>query len=196
MDFYAHPSELEGWLDNVLADRSNWLVAWDVRPDAYMNITLQDRLSGAASWGIAGGPGPYFFIGNRLLTNGPKMSVRAGGKEEISFLESLCVRLVPSFIHGPVLLEGTIGSFQLKKYRQVANGHEFLLWKNKLILSLKKKIFQVSAVAAQVRADGSEKIWHNVLVSPAAIDWVAQGGKLRQFERGPVEFFPRVSNFH
>jgi hypothetical protein len=60
--------------------------------------------------------------------------------------------------------------------------------------SLKKAVFKMPAVATQMLPDGSTKRWDNVFVSQQAIDWFAQGGKLKQFAKGPVELIPRLLN--
>jgi hypothetical protein len=123
------------------------------------------------------------------------MVKRADGSEEINFLDSLCVRLVPSFIDQSVLLEGRLESFPHSKYTTLPGGKNFLAWKAEIISSFKEAVFKMPAVATQMLRDGSTKGWDNVFVSQEAIDWFAQGGKLKQFTRGPVELTPRLLNY-
>jgi hypothetical protein len=193
--FYAVPEELTGWLETLLSDDEHWVLRWAVLPNVYTRIRRSLKLDPKEKWSIDAGPGPHFFIGSTRLCAGPVMVKRADGSEEINFLDSLCIRLVPSFIDDAVLLEGRLESFPSSKYKKLLGGKSFLAWKGDITSSLKGAIFQMPAVASQLLQDGTTKIWNNVFVSQGAIDLFAQGVKLKQFAKGPVELVPRLLNY-
>jgi hypothetical protein len=195
MEFYALPKELIGWLGSLLSDQSNWVIRWELRLNVFTRIPPSSQLDLQTKWPIAAGPGPHFFIGNTRLCAGPVMIKRADGSEEINFLDSLCLRLVPCFIDQSVLLEGCLESLPHSKYTKLPGGKNFLAWKAEIISSFKEAISKTPAVATQLLPDGSTKMWDKALVSQEAIDWFAQGGKLKRFARGPVELVPRLLGY-
>jgi len=195
IDFFVQPAELIKWLESLLADETCWISSWSVRPNAYSIISSGARGEPHTPLSIGTGPGPHFFIGNKLLRPGPVMTTRPNGIAEIDFLESLCVRLWPCFIDGPVLLEGCLQSFAYSRYLTVPKGRQFWSWRQGLIASFKEAI-PLPAVGSTLLEDGSVKSFKNVLISEACLDWWANGGKLKQFINGPFEYAPQLQKLH
>jgi hypothetical protein len=192
MEFYALPEELDRWLASVFAEDRNWALCWKVHSNTYTRVIHSAHANGQVQWSIAAGSKPEFFIGNKNLCSGPIMRKRPDGVEEIDFLASLCVRVVPSFVSQGVLLEGRIESFPRSKYNGSPNATKFWTWRRQLILFLRKSVFPMPAVASQLLTDGTTKTWESVFVSQGAIDWFSKGGKLKQFVNGPVEMTPKL----
>jgi len=191
MEFIALPAEFIIWLEEVIADSEHWTLIWHVRRGIYSIASTNDL----GDYGNEQNPyDVQFFVGNRQLSERPRMLLRDDGKEQIDFVNSLCVQVIPPFVVGDVLLEGNVKALPPRKYVDIPLKREFVSWKRRLFRWFEQKICEKSAVVTQVLTNGEKKELRGVIISLGAIEWHRSGGKLKQFYDGSVEFIPKQRN--
>ena len=192
MEFFAMPSELNKWISSVLDDQICWILLWDISTNTYSTISdSHEYISTAYSDNSRSASRMQLFIGNRQLRSNPIMRTTQNGRREIDFKHSLCVQVVPCLITDHILLEGSIATLKPKEYDGIPCEREFRHWKQQIIGCFTKMLSDRSFVTTQILSDGTVKEWRRLIVSSGAVAWYREGGKLRQFAKGPVEFIPR-----
>jgi hypothetical protein len=194
MDFFVMPNELASWIGNYLTDPNTWTVVWDVHRCAYSAISSSGGatvLSGYGDGQISNGV--QFFFGHKGLTSGPVMRTGGDSLQRIDFRSSLCIQVAPCFIARDALLKGSFGTLDPKEYRKIPAERQFMLWRRDAYRSFKKAFSESSVMATQLLSDGTLKEWREIIISTGAVKWSRDGGKLKEFSEGPVEFLPESS---
>jgi hypothetical protein len=192
MDFFSLPEELADWLTDVMAQEIHWGIVWHVRQNTYKfldkgELDLYKKMYQRRD--------VLYFVGNHKFRPGPIIK-HSFAKPELDFKNSLCIRIWPTFIVDDVLLEGNVDTLDPKQYDGIDEKQEFLRWRNRTFRWCKEALSDPSAVATQVLSNGRTKEWKGLVVSLGAFQWYQRGGKLQQFEKGPVEFIPKKKAFH
>jgi hypothetical protein len=196
MQFYVTPEELSDWISETFGGRSHWLVAWQPHSNIYTEIECNNNQRGIFDmFSKYGEQNFHLYVGKKELTREPIFNKGSSGMNKLNFLASLCISIIPSFYMKDTLLEGQMETLRPSAYRNDRRKSNLFKFRFEVYRSFKKTINLKGVVPVQVLANGHEKEWRGLVVSPGALAWHTRGGKLKQFFDSPVEITLRRRNF-
>lgn len=185
LEYYATPSEHRAWLATLAADPQLWFVvdSFPELAEAPATATVLRELT------FQGRGHAQVFLGRNDLGPGPQWRI-AGRRNELDFVVSQAVQLIPSVTQGDVLVEGRMAIMRRSDYERNGITFEPLRnWFREVGASLRKSLKTremrlITRSATEAPATSARK----VSVSPGAIAWRRGGKRLQQVAGSLIEF--------
>lgn len=182
--FFMSAEETRPWLSAVLSNPDVWCISFraaDRKAGDHSYHDLTATIAASLNLETEIENGLLIYLGHRDLCPGPIWKPIPGEMKHIDFPRSRAIQLIPSLIaQGSILLEGQFAISRAIEYEERGVDRKPLVaWFKTLEKSL-RTMRDKNAVLTHFTTLGVVKQLKSVILTPGAVEWKKNGGKLKQ----------------
>lgn len=194
VSFYASADEQRRWISDLILPPDVWCWLWTWSTRSFREFHPNDIIN-SVPFVKRERESVSLYLGNVAHTKSPVWRYHPGGWQDIDFAASQAIQFNPSMTwNNEVLLEGHIGVLARHWYTDAGiDATPLHAWFKEVAASF-RKLRDRQAVLIHHTTLGATKRLRSVVLTPGAVQWRNEGGRLKQFPNGPVEFEVEITS--